>query len=201
MRAWSLLLGACLGLAACGEPDAGTPIVRITVDAAPAAIMPVEAQVDTVIALSEAAESKIADIRVVLARNSLARLVRLADAESSFISNFSGESNRVHWDLLRRTGFDPLAQLEILLDGPYATRTVGDEVWYIWPDLAALDAEELVPERLSFSDRARLHDLVGETGIARIRAGQGYPGIKTAINQDGRWLYFVHETEDEAAEE
>jgi len=86
-----------------------------------------------------------------------------------------------------------------LLAGPYGTRNVGDETWYIWPDLAAKSPSELVPERLSFSDRARLFDLVGEQGIARIRSGQGYPGVRTAIAEDGRWLYFVHESEGEAA--
>ena len=58
-----------------------------------------------------------------------------------------------------------------------------------------------MPERLSFADRARLLDLVGETGIARIRQGQGYPGVRTAIAEDGRWLYFVHQSEDETPED
>jgi hypothetical protein len=81
-----------------------------------------------------------------------------------------------------------------LLDGPYGTRQVGTQTWYIWPDFAALEADELLPEKLNFTDRARLRDLVGDPGLARIREGQGYPGIRTAIAEDGRWLYFVHET-------
>jgi len=194
-----IICGVCasIALAACGGAPEQPPSVRMTIEAAPEQIpTPIE---PTVVAhpLSEPAQSKVDGIRAIIQRNSLYRFSRLADAEASFVSNFAGESNRAHWDLLRRTGFDPLAQIEILLDGPYATRTVGDEIWYVWPDLAALDPAELVPERLSFSDRARLLELVGETGIDRIRGGQGYPGVRTAIAEDGRWLYFVHETEDE----
>lgn len=194
-----IICGVCasIALAACGGTPEEPPSVRMTIEAAPAQISAPSAPAVAVQPLSELAQSKVDDIRATVQRNSLYRFSRLADAEPSFVSNFAGESNRVHWDLLRRTGFDPLAQIEILLDGPYATRTVGDEIWYIWPDLAALDPAQLVPERLSFSDRARLLELVGEPGIDRIRRGQGYPGVRTAIAEDGRWLYFVHETEDE----
>lgn len=196
-----LALGLVLSLGACGGAEDDPPSLRLRVEAAPAVTRPVEDAEPQAAPISEAAQEKIDAIRAILNRNSLARFSRLADAEPSFVSNFAGESNRVHWDLLRRTGFDPLAQMERLLDGPYGTRRVGEEIWYIWPDLAALEPEELVPERLSFSDRARLQSLVGEQGIARIRSGQGYPGVRTAIAEDRRWLYFVHETEDEAETE
>jgi len=194
------ILSAGLLLAACGSAGDDVPSVRMTVEAAPAITRPVESSVKTIAPMSDQALAKIAEIRVILDRNSLPRLARLADAEPAFVSNFAGEANRTHWDLLRRTGFDPLDQLATLLDGPYRARAVGDEVWYIWPDFAAMESRELLPERLSFSDRARILALVGETGIERIRAGQGYPGIRTAIAEDGRWLYFVHEAEDETGE-
>lgn len=195
MRALFISLSLILPLTACGDGD-GTPRVRVAVEAAPAVTAPVISE-ETITPLTEPAETKISDIRDILERNSLARLVRLANAEENFVSNFAGESHRVHWDLLRRTGFDPLMRLEALLDGPYGTRQVGDQVWYVWPDFAALEAEDLMPERLDFTDRARLRELVGETGLARIRAGESYPGIRTAIAEDGRWLYFVHETAEE----
>lgn len=185
-------------LAACGGRD-GSPTVRLEVEAAPAVTTPVEVEAVTP-ALPETVEAKISAIRDVLARDSLSRLVRLADAEESFVSNFAGESHRVHWDLLRRTGFDPLAKLGGLLDGPYGTRQVGDQTWYIWPDFAALEADELLPEKLTFTDRARLRDLVGEPGLERIRAGEDYPGVRTAIAGDGDWLYFVHETQQDTEE-
>lgn len=192
MRASFLGLALILTLAACGDSD-GTPRVRMMVNAAPAVTTPVEVE-ETITPLTESVDAKIADIREILERNSLSRLVRLANAEDNFVSNFAGESHRVHWDLLRRTGFDPLMRLEALLDGPYGTRQVGDQTWYIWPDFAARNAEDLLPERLDFADRARLRELVGDTGLDRIRDGESYPGIRTAIADDGRWLYFVHET-------
>jgi hypothetical protein len=187
------------GLAACQPAEQEAPRVRLSVPAAPAITRPAEAE-EEVVELSQAAQDKIMAIREVLARNSLTRLVRLANAEPAFVSNFAGESHRVQWDLLRRTGFDPLARLQDLLDGPYGTRQVGDETWYVWPDLAALDPELLQPERLSFRDRARLRELVGDEGLSKIAEGQGYPGVRTAIAEDGRWLYFVHESEDETQE-
>ena len=185
-------------LAACGRGET-SPTVRLEVEAVPVTASVVEPE-PVIVALTEPVESKIAAIRDVLARDSLTRLVRLANAEPNFVSNFADESHRVHWDLLRRTGFDPMAKLGALLDGPYGTRQVGDQTWYIWPDLAALGPEDLLPERLDFSDRARLLDLVGEVGLERIRDGQGYPGVRTAIAEDGRWLYFVHEIEADTEE-
>ena len=201
MRAVLAIILAIAVSACSGDEAADSPTVRIKVAAAPVAfeVDPVEEPV--LEPLSEAVQAKIADIRATIARNSLARFSRLADAEPSFVSNFSGQSNRVHWDLLRRTGFDPLTQMEGLLNGPYGTRKVGDQMWYIWPDLAALDPEDLKPERLSFADRARLRDLIGVQGLQRVREGQFYPGIRTAIAEDGRWLYFIHEAEDETAED
>ncbi|NQY14543.1 MAG: hypothetical protein HRT81_11870 [Henriciella sp.] len=192
MKTYLLGIAALFFVAACGN-DAASPKARIAVAAAPAVTAPVE-RVDETPVLTLAAEETIAEIRDVLERDSLNRLVRLADREENFVSNFAGESHKVHWDLLRRTGFDPLHRLGELLDGPYGTRQVGDQTWFIWPDFAARDAPDLLPEKLSFTDRARLADLVGEPGLARIRAGQDYPGIRTAIAEDGRWLYFVHET-------
>ena len=185
-------VSAAFLLAACGG-EAASPKMRVAVSAAPA-LMSLEPAADTPAPLPVAVDSKISEIRSVLERDSLNRLVRLARTEENFVSNFAGESHKVHWDLLRRTGFDPLHRLGDLLDGPYGTRQVGDQTWYVWPDFAALDADELLPEKLDFADRARLEALVGEPGLARIREGQDYPGIRTAIAEDGRWLYFVHET-------
>lgn len=198
MRAFWGAIGLSVVLAACGGDD-GTPRVRVAVDAAPAVTAPIEVE-QTLRPLTPEVEAKVVEIRAVLERNSMSRLVRLANAEDSFISNFAGESHRVHWDLLRRTGFDPLLRLGALLDGPYGTLQVGDQTWYVWPDFAALETEDLVPARLDFADRARLRELVGDVGLERIRAGESYPGIRTAIAEDGRWLYFVHETVEETEE-
>lgn len=201
MRIAALLILLVSPISACAPAETEGPTMRLSVPEAPAITQIEPVATDTRPALSDAADTKIMAIRDVIARNSLTRLVRLANAEPAFVSNFANQGHRTHWDLLRRTGFDPLARLQALLEGPYGVRRVGDEVWYVWPDLAALDPEELQPERLSFRDRARLRDFVGDEGLARIRSGQGYPGVRTAIAEDGRWLYFVHESEDEAETE
>ena len=140
------------------------------------------------------------EIRGLATAMRLRGLARLADRSDGFVSNFAGDSHYNHWLLLRSTGVDPLAQLLTLLDAPHATKQVGEEIWYIWPDLAALGPDALIPERLGFQDRARLQALVGEEGIARIRDGSAYPGFRTAIAEDGRWVYYLHEVGDERAQ-
>lgn len=195
MKSLFVGIAVILFVGACSE-QRYSPSVRMSVAAAPELPNPAKLEPE-VLPLSTNVDAKIAEIRGVIERDSLNRLVRVASNETNFVSNFAGESHKVHWDLLRRTGFDPLTRLEGLLDGPYGTRQVGTETWYIWPDFAAAEAEELLPEKLSFADRARLERLVGDAGLSRIRSGQAYPGIRTAIAEDGRWLYFVHETVDE----
>jgi len=185
-------IGLVVFLAACDRTNAPAK-VRLSV--APASIVSVPTEpVRIETELTREVETKLSDIRAVLDRDSLNGLVRLAAREPSFVSNFADEPHKVHWDLLRRTGFDPLHRLGDLLDGPHGTRKVGDQTWYIWPDFAARDAAELRQERLSVEERNRLADLIGAPGLARIRDGEDYPGIRTAIAEDGRWLYFVHET-------
>lgn len=124
-------------------------------------------------------------------RGSLSGLSRLAAQNPGFVSNFGGEPDRQYWDLMRRIGIDPNLKLRALLDLPVGMRDVDGVTWYVWPDLAAENPEDLIPEKLSFRDRKRLRDLVGDDGIAEIRAGKGYPGMRTAITEDGQWVYFV----------
>lgn len=150
--------------------------------------------------MSEAAAEIREELKNLALAGRLRGLSRLGDNTDGFTSNFAGEDHYQHWRLLRRTGVDPLGQLQALLNEPHAERQVGDEIWYVWPDLAVLPAEELVPERLAFRDRARLQELVGDEGIARIRNGDAYPGFRTAIADTGRWVYFLHETGNEVTE-
>ncbi|MEM5516777.1 hypothetical protein WNY37_07435 [Henriciella sp. AS95] len=187
---------AALAVASCGGEEP-VETVRLKVEAAPDYMRPSEADESVESDLSEDAQATVDELRRIIESNSLNQLARFADSEPAFISNFAGASHRTHWDLLRRTGFDPILTLEKLLDGPHGVKMVSGEAWFIWPELAALDPEELQHERLSFSQRARLEELVGESGIAEVRNGDGYPGVRTAIAEDGRWLYFVHETAGE----
>ncbi|WP_084396718.1 hypothetical protein [Henriciella aquimarina] len=196
IRTFALAALAVGGLAAC-EREAPRDTVRLQVEEAPDYMQPAgEAETETP-ELTDAARDTIEQLRAIINSNSIYRLARFAGQQEGFISNFAGASHRDHWDLLRRTGFDPVLRLNDLLNQPYGTKQVGGETWYIWPDLAALDRDALQPERLNFRQRARLEELVGDSGIAEIRAGSGYPGVRTAIAEDGRWLYYVHESENE----
>jgi len=190
-----LFLLALLALWACGGP----PPVEEPRSAPDETLLETPA-VPALPALAGPVVQTMGDIQDITQRNSLRRFARYADQSEGFASNFAGSSHFEHWSLIRRTGVDPLREIESLFAEPHDIKTVGEEVWYIWPDLAAKSPEDLLPERLSFRDRARLETLIGEAGIAKVRAGGAYPGFRTAISADGRWVYFLHETgeKDEA---
>lgn len=179
------LLALCAVLAACfgEEPAVGPVIPDESLTQAPKPVPAVE--------LSKAAEATKADILKYARAGALRSLARLASETDHFVSNNGGEDTYLFWDLMRRTGSDPALAMRQLLDGEPGLREVDGELWFVWPDLAARPAEDLIPEKLGFQERARLKELIGEEGIARIRAGEGYPGTRTAIAEDGRWLYFV----------
>ena len=99
---------------------------------------------------------------------SLSRLSRVANANEGFVSNLGGTPHRQYWDLMRRIGADPNRSLRELFELPPGMREIDGEVWYVWPDLAARDAQDLIPEKLSFQERRRLMELIGEDGIERI---------------------------------
>ena len=152
-------------------------------------------------ALSDAVKDTIEDLREIAQAGRLSTLANRAEREEGFVSNFGADSHFTHWDLLRRTGVDPNAKLLELFDEPYAQAQAAGETWYIWPDLAVREAGELIPEKLSFVDRARLRRLIGDEGIEAIRQGHDYPGFRTAIDEAGRWLYFTHHPQPDAEED
>lgn len=189
MRSASLaaVIAAVL-LAACSqaEPEVvvqlpPAPDERFTEPPAPPA--PVE--------ISRAAARKKEELLLHAARGSLRGLAETASENPDFKSNVGGQDHLQFWDLLRRTGVDPNRKLRDLFEQPAGLREIDGERWYVWPDLAAKDPSDLIPEKLSFQDRRRLEELIGADGIARIRAGEGYPGMRTAIAEDGTWIYYV----------
>lgn len=126
---------------------------------------------------------------------SLSGLTRIAKRNEVFVSNLGGEPHRQYWDLMRRIGVDPNLKLRKLFEEPVGLRVVDGEHWYVWPDLAARDPRDLIPEKMSFQDRKHLQELIGIEGIERLRAGEAYPGMRTAIAEDGRWVYYVLDPE------
>lgn len=182
---WSSLLaaGLALGLVACSQAAEEPVYPPESLSQTPQAPEPVVVP-DAVAATRD-------EILRHANRGSLSGLSRFARSNDGFVSNFEKTPDRDYWDLMRRIGIDPNLKLRVLLDLPVGVREVDGVRWYVWPDLAAKNAEDLIPEKLSFRDRKRLRDLVGDDGIAEIRAGKGYPGMRTAIAEDGRWVYFV----------
>ena len=179
-----LLAGACVLTACFGQPEEP---VRPVPD--PSLTQPPQ-EAPEVSLTSEVENARDALIRYANA-GSLRGLSRTAAETDNFLSNFGGQDHLEFWNLMRRIGIDPNVKLRELFQLPVGVREVDGERWYVWPDLAARDAADLIPEKLTFKERARLKALIGEEGIARIRAGEGYPGMRTAIADDGRWIYFV----------
>ncbi len=179
------LVVVAAALVACGRPEAEThvPAPPESLSQVPQEAVPVEIPADVIQMRDALLKSAKA--------GSLSGLARMADANPDFVSNFGGTPHKQFWDLLRRTGIDPNLKLRNLFELPAGVRVVDGVTWYVWPDLAARDSQQLIPEKLSFQDRKRLADLIGEDGISRIREGEGYPGMRTAIAEDGRWVYFV----------
>ncbi len=175
----ALLLAACSQ----AEPASVPPVPSESLTRPP--------QVPEPVTLTPEAEAMKTAILREAERGALRSLARLADQQEDFISNVGERDHFEYWDLLRRTGVDPNRKLRDLFLEPPGKREIDGEIWFVWPDIAAKDARDLIPEKLTFVERRRLRELIGEDGIARIRAGEGYPGMRTAIAADGSWVYFV----------
>lgn len=144
-------------------------------------------------ALPEAVAAKRDEILAVLDNDSIRRLVNLANKYEGFRSNYGDIRHYDHWYILKRAGIDPIIATRKILSEPYGVKDFGAEKYYIWPAFAARQPEELDFGRLSFSERARLQDLIGEDGIERLKKGEAYPGFRLAIRQDGAWVYLLQD--------
>lgn len=183
----SALIGACL-LSACSQAE---PQVVLALPPVPEERFNDMPQEPAPVEISKAAAKTRGELIHEATRGSLRGLGEIAARNPDFKSNVGGQSHDRFWDLLRRTGVDPNRKLRELFEQPAGLRKIDGQLWYVWPDLAAKDAADLIPEKLTFQDRRRLEELIREDGIARIRAGEGYPGMRTAISEDGTWIYFV----------
>lgn len=185
----ALFASVLLLVAACGAEPPRDPAPTPATTGAPEP----EQSKNTPAKITREAVDQVAHLLAITANGRLTPLVREAERTENFQSNFGGQSHSRHWFLLRRVGVDPVEKLHMILSEPFGTKKVGSETWFIWPDFAALSPDELIPERLDFQNRARLREMIGEEGIARIRSGEPYPGVRTAISDSGRWVYFIHD--------
>jgi hypothetical protein len=189
MRSASLTAAiAALLLAACSQAE---PEVVLTLPPVPDGHLAQPPQAPATVEVSAAAVKTQGELVKEASRGSLRGLAKIAGENPDFRSNIGGQDHLQFWGLLRRTGVDPNRKLRDLFEQPAGVREVDGERWYVWPDLAAKDATDLIPEKLTFQDRRRLEELIHDDGIARIRAGEGYPGMRTAISEEGVWIYFV----------
>ncbi len=179
---------AALVLAACSQAE---PEVVLTLPPVPDERFTEVPEAAPPIEISKAAAKTRDELIREATKGSLRGLGVIAARNPEFRSNVGGQSHDRFWDLLRRTGVDPNRKLRDLFEQPAGLREVDGQRWYVWPDLAAKDAADLIPEKLDFQDRRRLEELIREDGIEKIRAGEGYPGMRTAIAEDGTWIYFV----------
>lgn len=179
-------------LSACGpsEPPSEMGSVEIEVEISRPQVPEPPADTPEV---TKAVVDKVSLLLELTANGQLRPLIREAEKNENFQSNFGDQTHSRHWFLLRRIGVDPAENLRATLNQPHGVKLVGSELWFIWPDFAARTPEELIPETLSFQDRARLRELIGDSGIERIRAGEPYPGVRLAISETGRWVYFIHD--------
>lgn len=185
------LVTAC-GLLACDQQDSVIPATQFQSEPE---VAPQFKPVDS-IDISAEAKTTLQEIQSLVETGSLRRLARYADTHNGFVSNFGTEANYDYWYLLRRTGAEPLDQLIRILNEPHGELKLGDRSWYVWPDFAALDVAMLDPDRMDINLRGRLVSLIGESGIEDMRNGAPYPGVRTAISDDGRWIYWLFETGD-----
>lgn len=147
--------------------------------------------------LTEDVEATLTELHRIIAADSIRQLARFAATQDNFQSNLGGAETFRHWDLMRRTGFNPTTQLQSVLAEPYGTLNVDGETWFVWPYLDAIQTADLTPSRMSAAARADALRLLGETGLARLDGQSGYPGVRTAISESGTWHYFLHEPENE----
>jgi len=189
----ALVLAACGGSAPEAETQAETQTNVLTPVEVPLTSPPEKAAPTP---FTPEVQAMINELLRITKNGQITPIIREAERQEGFQSNFGGQPVSEHWRLLRRIGVDPPTKLREVLAQPYATKQVGDEIWYIWPDFAALSSEDLIPAKLNFQDRARLRALVGEAGIAKILDGDTYPGVRTAIADDGRWVYFIHNVDN-----
>lgn len=152
----------------------------VTVES-PAAVLPLPVQ------------QKLDLIKQTLDENSIRALVRLAEQEPDFQSNFGGLSHYDHWYIQKRAGLDPIEKTREILEQPYGVKDFGAYKYYIWPELATRPTEDLDFSRLTFQERATLTELIGEAGLERIRNGEAYPGFRLAIREDGSWAYLLQD--------
>ena len=189
------ILVSLFGLASCDLSDRIDPQRPEVVEPVPEADLAEAPAIESadVDALPDAVAAKRDQILETADLDSIRRLVYLADDFDGFRSNYGDIAHYDHWYILKRAGIDPIVAVREILSEPYGVKDFGAEKYYIWPAFASRRPEDLDFSRLTFAERARLQELIGDDGIARVEAGEPYPGFRLAIRQDGIWVYLLED--------
>lgn len=189
------ILASLFGLASCDLSDRIDPQRPEVVEPVPESDLAEAPAIESadVDALPDAVAAKRDQILETADMDSIRRLVYLADDYDGFRSNYGDIAHYDHWYILKRAGIDPIVAVREILSEPYGVKDFGAEKYYIWPAFASRRPEDLDFSRLTFAERARLQELIGDDGIARVEAGEPYPGFRLAIRQDGIWVYLLED--------
>ena len=189
------ILASLFGLASCDLSDRIDPQRPEVVEPVPESDLAEAPAIESadVDALPDAVAAKRDQILETADMDSIRRLVYLADDFDGFRSNYGDIAHYDHWYILKRAGIDPIIAVREILSEPYGVKDFGAEKYFIWPAFASRRPEDLDFSRLTFAERARLQELIGDDGIARVEAGEPYPGFRLAIRQDGIWVYLLED--------
>ena len=189
------ILASLFGLASCDLSDRIDPQRPEVVEPVPESDLAEAPAIESadVDALPDAVAAKRDQILETADMDSIRRLVYLADDYDGFRSNYGDIAHYDHWYILKRAGIDPIVAVREILSEPYGVKDFGAEKYYIGPAFASRRPEDLDFSRLTFAERARLQELIGDDGIARVEAGEPYPGFRLAIRQDGIWVYLLED--------
>lgn len=106
----------------------------------------------------------------------------------NFNASFGGDDPSTLWTMQEENGEQPMYALMRILDMPYGTIDLGDELLYVWPSAAAFDGPwDELPE----ADRQALLSLYTEEDLQSFADFGGYYGYRIGITASGDWSFFV----------
>jgi hypothetical protein len=125
-------------------------------------------------------------LRAIGATGSYRDMAKPADQMSGFRSKIAGKCHSEYWYLKMRPDGLPMEQMEKPLTFPCVVRPSTRGKVNIWPLMATLPVDQIVPATAREIDR-----LLGEGHANVIRNGLVWLGYVLSIAKEGTWLYFV----------
>ncbi len=109
-------------------------------------------------------------------------------AGPNFTASFGGGDPAELWAYEEEQGYEPMAWLMKVLDLPYGTVDLGDELVYVWPAAAAHDGGwDTMPEEYIDDLRA----IYSEEDLQGFADFGDYIGYRAGIYENGDWSFFV----------